>query len=190
MKLPRRYLVTGDAGSEENWWICFSALLEVSDAFIQFRPVGQNLQSAARWAEKALRLARARGRKVLLNGDPDTAVLLDMDGVHLSSRRLMGMNQRPLPVSRLVGASCHNQRELEHAQHIGADFACLSPVCSTGSHPGARPMGLGKFRDLASRSAIPVFALGGMQQSDLPRVQEAGGYGVAGISAWWGQGLH
>lgn len=185
-KLPRHYLITGESDSEENWWAEFSALLGVGDSFIQFRSVSQDMENPARWAKKALRLARQAGRQVVLNGEPDTAMLLDMDGVHLPSRLLMRLRHRPLPANRLVGASCHNVPEIRHAEQIDVDFICLSPVFPTSSHPGTRALGMKQFEAMTSICTVPVFALGGLGKTDLQRVQDAGGYGIAGISAYWG----
>lgn len=186
MKLPSHYLITGETDQEEAWWARFSALLDFEDAFIQFRPAGQDMSNPAQWAKKAMKLARQKNRQIVLNGEPDTAMSLGMDGVHLPSRLLMRLRNRPLPANRLVGASCHSMAELKHAEEIGVDFACLSPLFSTRSHPSARVLGLEKFQALVSACTVPVFAMGGVDKSDLQRVQQAGGCGIAGISAYWG----
>ena len=66
------------------------------------------------------------------------------------------------------------------ARATGAAFCFVSPVFPTGSHPGARPLGVARFaRLLRGRGAIPVIALGGVDGARaraLPR-------GVAGAGA-------
>ena len=44
---------------------------------------------------------------------------------------------------------------------------------------------LQRFSELVTACEIPVYALGGIKAGDLQRVNSAGGYGIAGISAWW-----
>ena len=121
----------------------------------------------------------------LINGVPEDVKCFNADGVHLSSDRLMALADRPLNDESLVGASCHNTEELEHAVHIGVDFAVLSPVNKTLSHPDVKPIGLKKFEHLIEGVNIPVYALGGMSHADLELAWEHGAQGVAMIRAGW-----
>lgn len=105
-------------------------------------------------------------------------------GFHLTSRALMGFDHRPLPKTRLVGASCHNAEELRHANYIGVDFAVLSPVLPTTSHASVAPLGWKTFQRLVAEVNIPVYALGGLQPADLDRARCNGAQGIAGISAF------
>ncbi len=104
-------------------------------------------------------------------------------GLHLTSSDLLQIQNRPEGY-RWVAASCHNLQELKLAEKIGADFVVLAPVHKTGSHPGITPMGWQKFTELTLQSSIPVYALGGLQQSDLDRANYAGAQGIAGISTF------
>jgi 8-oxo-dGTP diphosphatase len=83
-----------------------------------------------------------------------------------------------------VGASCHDADELERAALIGADFATLSPVRATASHPGASPLGWERFAELVREARLPVYALGGAGPEDLDRARASGAQGVAGIRAF------
>jgi 8-oxo-dGTP diphosphatase len=80
-----------------------------------------------------------------------------------------------------VGASCHDARELDHAARLGADFATLSPVQRTASHPDVQPLGWDRFARWVADARLPVYALGGVGPPDLARARAAGAQGVAGI---------
>lgn len=82
----------------------------------------------------------------------------------------------------LAGASCHNRDELAAASKMGADFALLSPVKATGSHPDAVTLGWSGFQQHVASSRLPVYALGGMRAADLTAARQAGGRGIAGVS--------
>jgi 8-oxo-dGTP diphosphatase len=97
----------------------------------------------------------------------------------------MSQKQRPLAQRFLLGASCHSLEELHHAEQIGADWACLSPVNRTTSHPASTPLGMETFSSWVSAVRLPVYGLGGLAEADLPCVRAAGGQGVAGLSAFW-----
>jgi len=95
------------------------------------------------------------------------------------------MQSRQRPEFPLVGASCHDASELARAAVIGADFALLGPVQATASHPQQPALGWEKFARLIESSPLPVYALGGMRQADLPRALAAGAQGIAAIRGAW-----
>ncbi len=105
------------------------------------------------------------------------------NGIHLSSRALMISRRRPADFA-WVAASCHNLKELRHAENIGVDFVVLAPVLPTLTHPDVTPLGWEGLTSLIEHANIPVFALGGLKTSDLTRVIDAGAQGIAGISAF------
>jgi 8-oxo-dGTP diphosphatase len=104
-------------------------------------------------------------------------------GVHLKAAQLRTLRGRPLPRDAWVGASCHGAEELELAAALGADFATLSPVHPTTSHPDATPLGWERFAQIVTDARLPVYALGGVGPDDLERARVAGAPGVAGIRA-------
>lgn len=85
----------------------------------------------------------------------------------------------------LVAASCHGSTDLQMAGDIGADFAVLGPVLPTRSHPDAPVMGWESFGALIERSPVPVYALGGLQASDLDEACRRGAHGIAMQRAVW-----
>jgi 8-oxo-dGTP diphosphatase len=129
-------------------------------------------------------LARSLGVKVVLNGEPGIVERVGAAGAHLSSRRLWQLSARPLTKDYWVGASCHTPEELLRAQHMGLDYAFLSPVHRTSSHPGIEPLGWERFASWVDRINIPVYALGGLTPNDLELARARGAQGVAGISAF------
>lgn len=91
-----------------------------------------------------------------------------------------GAHNRPGPGLRT--ASAHNLREMKRAERRGADLIFLSPVFTTRSHAGSFPLGPHRFAWLARQTALPVIALGGMDEDRFRRLR--GAYGWAGIDAW------
>ena len=123
-----------------------------------------------------------RNACVLINDDEDLARSVGAHGLHVSSNRLMQLAQRP-PFT-WVAASCHSAAELSRAAALGLDFAVLSPVLPTASHPQAQGMGWAEFARLVERASLPVFALGGMRPEMLETAWEHGGHGIALMRGW------
>lgn len=131
-----------------------------------------------------IEFTRQMNLRLLLNSTVDQVIRLGASGLHLSTQAASCLEHRPLGNNYILGASCHNAKELEHAQHIGADFALLSPVCHTQSHPDSRPLGWEQFFSMSDQVNIPVYALGGLDVDDIDTAKQYGAQGMAGISAF------
>ena len=134
-------------------------------------------------AQEVMAMARRHaGCCVLVNDDESLAHAVGANGLHLSADHLMAARQRP--AFDYVAASCHSAEELAHAASIGIDFALLSPVLPTASHPGEQGMGWSAFAELVEKSPIPVFALGGMKPGMLEEARGHGAHGIALMRGW------
>lgn len=160
-------------------------LLRAGVRLVQLREPELSSDDFARLVGEVAPLCREHGARLLLNADPQLALAWSIAGVHLNARRLMAGTARPLDVEKWVAASCHDERELAHARHTGVDFAVLSPVAATPSHPHATPLGWRRFQQLVSEVSFPVYALGGMQISDLPTARAYGAHGIALVRGIW-----
>ncbi len=143
------------------------------------------------WARAELRdlalgsvgMAHAAGARVLLNEDIELALEVGADGVQLTGTQLAACKKRPDVA--LCAASCHNAEELERAAALELDFVLLSPVLPTKSHPGAPHLGWEGFSKIAGNSAIPVYALGGLQMQDMETAWQKGAHGIALLRQAW-----
>lgn len=117
----------------------------------------------------------------VLDRCPQTTEKLGAAGFHANSAFLAQMDQRPLPERFFCGASCHDLQTWERARNLGCDYALLSPVCPTATHPQQDVLGWGSFRAIVERGGLPTYALGGMQSTDLERARAAWGQGISGI---------
>jgi 8-oxo-dGTP diphosphatase len=119
---------------------------------------------------------------VLVNDDEDLARAVGAHGLHLSSGRLMQSAQRPS--FKRVAASCHTAEDLAQAAALGLDFALLSPVLPTRSHPESVGIGWDNFARLIECAPLPVYALGGMQPEMLESARLHGAHGIALMRGW------
>jgi len=184
LSLPDRYLITPDLPADR--------LLEGIDRatesgveLVQLRVSSLGEDRLARLATDVAALCRARGARLLVNGPPSLVARVGAHGVHLSSRGLMASARRPLVADRLVAASCHNAEELGQAQRLGLDFAVVSPVLRTATHPEALSLGWAHLARLIDGVSLPVYALGGMTPDVLGQAWAAGAQGIAGIRGLW-----
>ncbi len=133
-------------------------------------------------------LTQACGARLLVHTQADVAAAVGADGVHVASSdigELPGMRRWLNKADMSLSASCHDAYELQAAADARADFALLSPVFPTASHPGAAHLGVAVFKALAERSSLAVVALGGITQENRGQLA---GYPIAVISALSGSG--
>ena len=184
LELPALYAISNVAElGVELFMAKLQARLDEGLRLIQLREKDLLRGAFRELAQRVVSLAHARGAKVLINGDLVLAQEVGADGVHLTSTQLAEFKDRP--AIKWCAVSCHNADELRLAEALGCDFAMLSPVLQTRSHPGAQHLGWDNFSAIASGSSIPVYALGGLKQEDMQMAWQHGAHGIALLSQAW-----
>ena len=184
LELPALYALTNAAENGIDGELArLKAALAGGLRLIQVRDKTLPTPERLRFAQGVMAIARIYPDAcVLINDDEALARSVGADGVHLSSARLMQARARP--AFDRVGASCHNAEELAQAAALSLDFALLSPVLPTPSHPDSPALGWAEFDLLIEHSPLPVFALGGMRTELLETAWEHGAQGIAMMRGW------
>ncbi|BFM19701.1 Nudix family hydrolase [Gilvimarinus japonicus] len=184
LQLPDRLVITGDFASQPECLARVDACLVRGAKLLQLRAPELEQEAFIRLAQRVLARCHREGAKLVINADPSQP--FTADGVHLNGKRLSDMSERPPALADLlVGASCHSAQDIHKANRLGLDYIFLSPVQPSASHPNAKPLGWAAFAEFTAFAKMPVYALGGMSDDNILTAKEAGGQGVAGISAWW-----
>ena len=184
LQLPSLYAISNAAelGSEE-FLQRLQYALHNGLRLLQVREKNLSRAALRELSLRVLKLAHAHGAQVLINGDTELAREIGADGVHLNGSQLATCITRP--DLAWCAASCHNAAELQRAAEIGLDFAVLSPVLPTQTHPGVTHLGWEKFTQIVAGSAIPVYALGGLHRDDMETAWQHGAHGVALLRQAW-----
>lgn len=186
IQLPPLYLISpGPVRNPEEFLYNIEDCIKAGSRLLQLRCKEEMYHKQPEVISRLLDICNAYKALLLLNSTPAVAARFKAHGVHLNSARLLQLNHRPLDIHFWISASCHNQNELAHACRLGVDFAVLSPVNVTPSHPDAKPLGWRKFSELAGTSNIPIYALGGMHPEHLQQAWNNGAQGLAMLSGVW-----
>jgi 8-oxo-dGTP diphosphatase len=184
LELPNEYAISNAAElGVEAFLTKLQVRLDAGLRLLQLREKDLTQVALRELAFRVVALAHACGAKVLLNGDVGLAQEVGADGVQLTSFRLSELKERP--AVDWCAASCHDAEELRRAEALGCDFALLSPVLPTQSHPGAQHLGWDRFAAIAAGSSIPVYALGGLKQEDMQIAWRHGAHGIALLRQAW-----
>ena len=126
----------------------------------------------------------ASGAKVLVNDRADVAIACGAAGVHLRDRSISPARIRQIArPGFVISVACHDAAGVFRAAEEGADYAVLAPIFAPLSKPAtAPPLGLDALRSIASKTRIPLIALGGITAENASECMDAGAAGVAGIT--------
>jgi 8-oxo-dGTP diphosphatase len=179
-RLPHYYAILDDA-EPDLLLPNLQKILNNGIKLIQARLKNLSAADITTFIDQAYGLCQLRQAILLVNSAVDYTG--NIDGLHLTSHHLMGLDLRPAN-TKWLAASCHNLEQLVHAQNLGVDFVVLAPVLATQTHPEATSLGWAQFTELVSKVNLPVYALGGMTTSSLSVARQSGGQGIAAIRAF------
>lgn len=185
-ELPKLYPITDRRLSGLSHAEQVARLVEGGAVFIQLREKHLSPREFYREAEEALKVARARGAKLIINDRADIALTLDADGVHLGQDDVPPEAARALlGEGAVIGFSTHSVEQAIAAARLPVDYIAVGPVFATTSKERPDPQvgleGLRRVREAVGR--IPLVAIGGVTRENAPSVLAAGADSVAVISA-------
>ena len=165
MQSARLYVITPDAPPDQVIDIATAAQRGGADV-IQLRH-----KTMARG--ELLELARTlRGliteSLFVVNDHVDIALLSEADGVHLGPDDLSIAGARRVAGDRLfIGASASTLEAAHQAIGEGADYLGCGPAFATPIKAEKTVLGLPGIAAIASQVSVPVFAIGGIDESNL-----------------------
>ena len=185
IQLPRVYPITDVSLSGLSHPEQVLRLAEGGATLVQLREKELSAVEFYRQAEEALRVARARNVKIIINDRVDIALALAADGVHLGQDDLPPEAARRLLGSEVaIGFSTHNLEQALSATRLPVDYLAVGPIFTTRSKANADPaIGLEGLRAIRTAvGATPLVAIGGITAANAGDVLATGADAVAVIS--------
>lgn len=128
--------------------------------------------------------AERHGALFVVNDDPDLAVRLDADGVHVGQEDpAPAMARTVVGPERLIGRSTHSVTEIDRALDEDCDYLGVGPVHPTPTKPGRPGIGLEPLRYAAAVVDRPWFVTGGMSPATAPEVLATGARRLVAVRA-------
>jgi thiamine-phosphate diphosphorylase len=184
--LPKLYPVTDARLSGLSHAQQVARLIDGGATFIQLREKRRSPREFYREAEEALRVARARGARLIINDRVDIALALRADGVHLGQDDLPPEAARRILGSRaIIGYSTHNLEQAREAARLPVDYIAIGPIFSTSSKDNPDPVvGLEELSRVRRVTGdLPLVAIGGINLENAREALNAGAVSVAVISS-------
>lgn len=129
--------------------------------------------------EAIANVCRRRGLLLLIAEDIELALALRADGIHLPEWALRLGRQPTKRPGMIITAATHSLSAVRRAHAVGVDALLVSPVFPTTSHPGGQTLGPHRLARIANATRLPVYALGGIDQTSRRRLPR----NIAGTAA-------
>ena len=151
------------------------AALSGGAGIVQLREKGAGREAVRPAGQTFRRLADTYGALFIVNDDPQLAIELRADGVHLGQDDLAPGGARDvLGPEGIIGLSTHSPEQLDAAQTAGVDYISAGPVWETPTKEGRPAAGLELIEYAAGHSKLPFFAIGGIDPQNAAEVVAAG----------------
>ncbi len=153
---------------------------------VQLREKGIEAREEIAVAEVFAAAARRHGALFSINDRADVAYVVGPDVLHL------GQDDLPVDAARellgddiVIGRSTHGESEVDEARRQpGVDYFCVGPTWPTPTKPGRPAPGLPLLEHAAAGAGErPWFAIGGIDESTLDAVLDAGATRVVVVRA-------
>jgi thiamine-phosphate pyrophosphorylase len=187
VELPRLYPITDRRLSGLSHAEQVARLCEGGARVVQLREKHLCAREFYGEASEALRVARGRGAKLIINDRADVALALGADGVHLGQDDMPPEAARALlGEAAIVGFSTHNVGQAIAAARLPLDYIAVGPIFETASKEEPDPAvgleGLRRVREAVGGS-VRLVAIGGVTRENAHAVLASGADSLAVISA-------
>ena len=135
-------------------------------------------------ARELLALCRRYRVPFVIDDDVELAMAIGADGVHVGQSDMeAGTARRRIGKDKILGVSVQTVKEARIAAACGADYLGVGAVFPTNSKEDAEIVRYETLKEICSAAAVPVVAIGGINDENVMQLAGSGVAGIAVISA-------
>jgi len=185
MNAYRLYLVTDDQQDLATLKRVVSKAVQGGVTMVQVREKHGDVRAFITRALAVKQILQGTNVPMIINDRVDVALAVDADGVHLGqsdmpahiARQLIGPN-------KILGLSIENEQQLAEADALPIDYIGLSAIYATPSKTNTKKhWGINGLKMALNTTTLPIVAIGGINQSNIPALTATGVHGLALLSA-------
>lgn len=185
MFLPKIYPITDTRLSGLSHAEQVERLIEGGAEIIQLREKYASPKEFYETADEALKIARRRNVKIIINDRVDIALALKADGVHLGQTDLPPEQARKILGEKvIIGFSTHTPEQAAEAFKLPIDYLAIGPLFATATKKNPEnTVGIEGVKNARENVGdFPIVAIGGITLENYRQVLEAGANSAAVIS--------
>lgn len=160
--------------------------LDAGCKWIQLRYKNKSILEVLSLAKMVKKICKAYDAKLIINDHVQVACQIDADGVHLGLDDISVKEARTLlKENKIIGGTANTLEDVLQRVNEKCDYIGLGPYRFTATKEKLSPiLGIEGYqnilKELKNRNIdIPIYAIGGLQEEDFEKLEEAGVFGVA-----------
>lgn len=140
----------------------------------------------AQLVESVFRITESNQVPLVLHSFYEVAHAMEMKRVHFTMDLFLEYVEKYQDFSAFeeVGVSIHSLEEGLIAEKLGASYVIFGHIFPTMCKENVPPRGLLQLKELCKTLQLPVYALGGITEENMPSVLESGALGICQMSQY------
>lgn len=181
----RLYLVTDENQDLTTLAKVIEQAVEGGVTMVQIREKHHDVRTFLARAQLAKTILSGTNVPLIINDRLDVALAVNADGLHLGQSDMPALLARNLlGKDKIIGLTVENMQQLEEAQSWPLDYLGISTVFPTQTKTDTQfNWGLDGLKKACEISALPLVAIGGINEKNLSSVANTGVAGIALVSA-------
>lgn len=178
------YLVTDSSMCNNSLEDAVTMAIKGGVTTVQLREKNASTSEFYKKAVVIREITAKHGVTLIINDRLDIAQAVGADGVHLGPHDLpVSAARKVLGDDFIIGASAREVKTAIKAYEDGADYLGVGAVFGTSTKSDAEKVELETLSEITKAVPIPVVAIGGINLSNIGKLQGTGIAGVAVVSA-------
>ncbi len=185
MNAYRLYLVTDDQQDIVTLKHVVRKAVEGGVTMVQVREKHGDVRAFIERAQAVKEILKDTKVPLIINDRVDVALAVDADGVHL------GQSDMPAHIARqligphkILGLSIEDERQLAEVDALPIDYIGLSAIYSTPTKTNTKKhWGIEGLKMALNSTSLPIVAIGGINETNIPALSATGVHGLALVSA-------
>ena len=178
------YLVTDEkACNGKDFYKCIEESIKGGVKIVQLREKNSSTKDFYEKALKVKKICKNYGALFIINDRLDIAQAVEADGVHLGQTDMPIEKARKILKNKfLIGATARNAKEAKKAELSGADYIGSGAIFGTNTKDNAKKLEMEDLKKIVNSVKIPVFAIGGINISNVSLLKNIGLQGICLVS--------
>ncbi|HEQ3585626.1 TPA: thiamine phosphate synthase [Vibrio harveyi] len=185
MNAYRLYLVTDDQQDLATLKRVVRKAVEGGVTMVQVREKHGDVRAFIERAQAVKDILKDTDVPFIINDRVDVALAVDADGVHLGQSDMPAIIARELiGPNKILGLSIENEEQLAEADSLPIDYIGLSAIFATPTKTNTKKhWGVDGLKMALVTTSLPIVAIGGINESNIPQLSATGVHGLALVSA-------
>ncbi|MCR9942719.1 thiamine phosphate synthase [Vibrio owensii] len=185
MNAYRLYLVTDDQQDLATLKRVVKKAVEGGVTMVQVREKHGDVRAFIERAQAVKNILKDTDVPLIINDRVDVALAVDADGVHLGQSDMPAIIARELiGPNKILGLSIENEEQLAEVDSLPIDYIGLSAIFATPTKTNTKKhWGIDGLKMALETTSLPIVAIGGINESNIPQLSATGVHGLALVSA-------